>query len=78
MNYKYKDLEIRPIMKEMLVGDEKPLTEKRFVMCEVIGDNVNYPFKTIDSRGQLGGGWKYVEDIAKIKGVDPKLIRIKD
>lgn len=47
MNYNYKGLEIRPIMKEMLVGDEKPLTEKKFVLCEVISNNVNYPFKTI-------------------------------
>lgn len=57
MNYKYEGLEIRPIMKEMLVGDEKPLTEKRFVLCEVIGDNVVYPFKTIE--GGVPWDWDF-------------------
>lgn len=68
MNYKYKGLEIRPIMREMLVGDKKPLTEKRFVTYEVIGDNVVYPFKTMDQTdGSVAGGWGYAEEIPSNK-----------
>ena len=83
---KYKDIEVIPIMKPMLVwdGDEDSAVEK-FVIAKVTQSV--YPFKTLAAVGpdwEIGGGWKNAKPLpeieinVKINGVEAKLSDISE